>query len=260
MLRRVLHFIERNELLKKREKILVGVSGGADSIALFDILIRGGWDCEVVHCNFHLRGEESIRDEAFVCRFIQDYRRRIEEGAGLVEIGMEVHHFDTLRLAKENGRSVEMEAREERYELFLKRAYDLGCTAIAVGHHANDQVETVLMNMFRGTTIKGLQGMKPKTLLRRTNLPTPYNAFAVPLIRPLLCTTHQRLVDYLQHVRHLDWVEDSTNAGDDNTRARLRKHLGALTEKQIEHVTRLTFEVQRLIDEQKKENEEKEEL
>ena len=96
MLRRVLKYIRDNELLLSGDRVLVCVSGGADSVALLDVLQRGGYDCVVAHCNFHLRGEESDRDEAFVRRLGKEIKTK---------------HFDTLVYAKEQGLSIELAAR-----------------------------------------------------------------------------------------------------------------------------------------------------
>ena len=154
MLRRVMKYIRDKKLLEKGDKVLVCVSGGADSIALLDVLQRGGFECVVAHCNFHLRGEESDRDEAFV------KRGEIRDRRG--EIKVFVKHFDTVGYAKEKGLSIEMAARELRYRWFAELAAAEGCKAIAVAHHQNDQAETVLLNLKRGTGIRGLCGMRAK--------------------------------------------------------------------------------------------------
>ena len=119
MLRRVMKYIRDKELLEKGARVLVCVSGGADSVALLDVLRRGGYECVVAHCNFHLRGEESDRDEAFVREFCE----RQEAKGGRLEI----KHFDTEGYAKEKGVSIEMAARELRYSWFAELAAQEGC-------------------------------------------------------------------------------------------------------------------------------------
>ena len=189
MLRRVQKYIRDKKLLKQGDRVLVCVSGGADSIALLDVLQRAGYDCVVAHCNFHLRGEESDRDEAFVTNLAE-------------RVKVLIKHFDTTTYAKKQGLSIEMAARKLRYEWFAQMAQKEACQAIAVAHHQNDQAETVLLNLKRGTGIRGLCGMRAKS-------PNPEGGDA-PVIRPLLCTTRNYIEHYLRDIRHLPWVDDST--------------------------------------------------
>ncbi|WP_298630104.1 tRNA lysidine(34) synthetase TilS [uncultured Porphyromonas sp.] len=172
--------------LSKKDKIIVGLSGGADSIALSHLLYSLGYQLVVVHINFHLRGEESERDAMFVENYIA---QELPEAAS---------HFvdvDTYSKAKDSGISIEMAARELRYELFedLRKADQ--CTWIAVGHHANDQIETALLNLSRGTGGKGMAGMQVVTGL---------------LFRPFLTTWRSELEAYLS-AHNLDYVTDSSN-------------------------------------------------
>lgn len=231
MLRRVLKYIRDKELLKKGAKVLVCVSGGADSIALLDVLQRGGFDCVVAHCNFHLRGAESNRDEAFV--------------KGLGDEAMKVHvkHFDTIGYAKANGLSIEMAARELRYQWFAKVAASEGCEAIAVAHHQNDQAETVLLNLKRGTGIRGLCGMRAKS-------ENAYEAKSegVSIIRPLLCTTRDYIEHYLRDIRGLAWVEDSTNSDIQIKRNAVREQLKCYSKAEIEHIAATAERMQGYVD------------
>lgn len=234
MLRRVLKYIRDKELLEQGDKVLVCVSGGADSVALLDVLRRGGFDCVVAHCNFHLRGEESDRDEAFVRR-LGDERLRVH-----------VTHFDTLGYAKENGLSIEMAARELRYQWFAKVAAEEGCHAIAVAHHQHDQAETVLLNLKRGTGIRGLCGMRAKA-------DNPYETMIqadkrIPIIRPLLCTTRDYIEHYLRDIRHLSWVEDSTNSDTHIKRNALREQLKSYNKTDIEHIAATAERIQGYVD------------
>lgn len=248
MLRRVMKYIRDKELLKKGARVLVCVSGGADSVALLDVLRRGGYECVVAHCNFHLRGEESDRDEAFVselCERLEGIGERQEAKGGRLEI----KHFDTAGYAKEKGVSIEMAARELRYSWFAELAAQEGCEAIAVAHHQNDQAETVLLNLKRGTGIRGLCGMRAKSA-------NPYGrqygleakGGDVPIIRPLLCTTRDYIEHYLRDIRHLDWVDDSTNSDTKIKRNAVREQLKSYSKAEIEHIAATAERMQGYVD------------
>ena len=228
MLRRVLKYIRDNELLATGDRVLVCVSGGADSVALLDVLLRGGYECVVAHCNFHLRGDESDRDEQFVRRLCEERNVRLE-----------VRSFDTCSEAERIGRSIEMTARLLRYEWFEQAAKEHGCTAIAVAHHQNDQAETLIMNLRRGAGIRGLCGMRPKSI-------NPCGEMAV--IRPLLCTTHDYIVHYLRDIRHLEWVEDSTNTDTTIRRNGVREELRGYAKAEIEHIAQTARIMQGYVD------------
>lgn len=172
--------------LSKKDKIIVGLSGGADSIALSHLLYSLGYQLVVVHINFHLRGEESERDAIFVENYLAK------------ELPEATSHFvdvDTYSKAKDSGISIEMAARELRYELFEELRKADQCTWIAVGHHANDQIETALLNLSRGTGGKGMAGMQVVT---------------GRLFRPFLTTWRSELEAYLS-AHNLDYVTDSSN-------------------------------------------------
>ena len=218
MLRRVLKYIRDNGLLERNGRVLVCVSGGADSVALLDVLLRGGSECVVAHCNFHLRGEESDRDEAFV-----------RELCAKRNVRLLVQHFDTHAAAEKDGKSIELTARRLRYEWFAQVGEEENCSAIAVAHHQNDQAETVLMNLRRGAGIRGLCGMRPKS-------PNPCAESRIPVIRPLLCTTHDYIKHYLLDIRHIDWVEDSTNSDCKFRRNSIRAEIGGYSKAEIEHI------------------------
>lgn len=201
--REVRQFIEHQELLQKGDRMLVALSGGADSVALLRVLLQLGYTCEAAHCNFHLRGEESNRDEAFVRDLCQQ-----------LNIQLHVQHFDTTSYAEANGISIEMAARNLRYNWFEKLRQETGCQWIAVAHHQDDSIETFLLNLIRGTGIKGLQGIQPK------------NGYVV---RPLLCVNREEILDYLQHLGQ-PFVNDSTNQQHDYTRNKIRLDLLPLLE------------------------------
>ena len=239
MLRRVLKYIRDKELLEKGDRVLVCVSGGADSVALLDVLQRGGYECVVAHCNFHLRGEESDRDERFVREVIGE--RLKAKGEKLW-----VKDFDTVGYAQEKGISIEMAARELRYRWFAEVAAETGCKAIAVAHHQNDQAETVLLNLKRGTGIRGLCGMRAKSHLgTRSQEP---GAKTIPIIRPLLCTTRDYIEHYLKDIRHLPWVDDSTNTDISIKRNAIREQLKHYTKAEIEHIAATAEHMQGYVD------------
>lgn len=239
MLRRVLKYIRDKELLEKGDRVLVCVSGGADSVALLDVLQRGGYECVVAHCNFHLRGAESDRDEQFVREVIGE--RLKAKGEKLW-----VKDFDTVGYAQEKGISIEMAARELRYRWFAEVAAETGCKAIAVAHHQNDQAETVLLNLKRGTGIRGLCGMRAKSHLgARSQEP---GVKTIPIIRPLLCTTRDYIEHYLKDIRHLPWVDDSTNTDISIKRNAIREQLKHYTKAEIEHIAATAEHMQGYVD------------
>lgn len=240
MLRRVLKYIRDKELLEKGDRVLVCVSGGADSVALLDVLQRGGYECVVAHCNFHLRGEESDRDERFVREVIGE--RLKAKGEKLC-----VKDFDTVGYAQKKGISIEMAARELRYRWFAEVAAETGCKAIAVAHHQNDQAETVLLNLKRGTGIRGLCGMRAKS-------GNPYEVrderreAGIPIIRPLLCTTRDYIEHYLLDIRKIDWVDDSTNTDISIKRNAIREQLKQYSKAEIEHIAETAEHMQGYVD------------
>lgn len=192
---RVARFIEENALLKKDGRYLVGLSGGADSVTLLLVLKDEGYAVEAVHCNFNLRGEESERDEAFCVELCR------QQGISLHRV-----HFDTRGYASLHKVSIEMAARELRYSYFRRLRRDIGADAICVAHHSDDVVETVLMNLIRGTGLRGLTGIK---------------AVNGDIVRPLLCVSRKDIEQYLTE-RQQTYVTDSSNLRDDVVRNKLR--------------------------------------
>ncbi|WP_370567636.1 tRNA lysidine(34) synthetase TilS [Dysgonomonas sp. Marseille-P4677] len=200
---KVEQYIIDNELLTGAEKLIVGVSGGADSVALLDILHSFKIECVVAHCNFHLRGEESNRDAFFVEELCKKYSLKYER-----------IDFDTETHAEINSISIEMAARELRYNWFEKLRVIHLADKIAVAHHRDDSVETILLNLIRGTGIRGLTGISPE------------NGY---IIRPLLCLSRNEILEYLKE-RKISFVEDSTNNEDLYTRNKIRLNLIPLIE------------------------------
>ena len=145
MLNKIKRFIVSEHLLRVDALYLVALSGGADSVALLLCLKELGYCVEAVHCNFHLRGEESLRDE----QFCEDLCQR--ENIPLHKV-----HFDTQAYADLHKVSIEMAARELRYRYFFQLKEALSADGICVGHHKEDSVETILINLVRGTGLSGL--------------------------------------------------------------------------------------------------------
>ncbi len=174
---------------------LVAISGGADSVCLLRILQQLNYRIEAIHCNFHLRGEESNRDEQFVKELCQ-------------KLNVELHliHFDTKTYAETHKVSIEMAARELRYHYFELLRHDLNAECVCVAHHQDDSVETILMNLLRGTGIHGLTGIKPRN---------------GHIARPLLCVSRQDIEQWLTNIGQ-QYITDSTNLVADIVRNKLR--------------------------------------
>lgn len=191
----IIQFIEQEHLLDKDKRYLVALSGGADSVCLLLVLRQLGYQVDAVHCNFHLRGEESNRDEAFVVDLCQQQQ-------------IELHriHFDTTTFAKTHQISIEMAARELRYRYFEQLRQDMGADGICVAHHQDDSVETVLLNLLRGTGIHGMTGIKAR------------NGY---ILRPLLCVSRSEITEWLDH-QHQTFVTDSSNLETDVIRNKIR--------------------------------------
>lgn len=196
--KKVAQYIEQEKLFSPEDRILVALSGGADSVALLRLLLDMNYSCEAAHCNFHLRGEESDRDEAFVRRLC------LQHG-----VALHIRHFQTASEAARRHISIEMAARELRYAWFEELRRKLNADAIAVAHHKDDSVETLLLNLIRGTGINGLLGIRPK------------NGF---IVRPLLCLDRNEITAYLQEAAQ-PFVTDSTNLQDEYTRNKIRLNL-----------------------------------
>ena len=195
MIERVRRYIDREIGLEANAQVFVALSGGADSTALLLIMKELGYGIRALHCNFHLRGEESDRDQAFV-----------EELCRQQQVPLFVRHFNTEQYAKEHGISIEMAAREQRYEWFKEESKIQKVKRLAVAHHHDDQAETLLLNLLRGTGLRGLAGMQPKH---------------EGIIRPLLCLSREEILQYLES-KGQPYVTDSTNAERIALRNRLR--------------------------------------
>lgn len=204
MIHTIRAYINKHKLLSDDKPVLVGLSGGADSVALLVVLVKLGYKCIAVHCNFHLRGEESDRDETFA-----------ESLAQTLAVPFYKIDFNTHLYAKEKHISIEMAARELRYNWFEEMRIRLNARAIAVAHHRDDNVETLLMNLTRGTGIKGLRGIRPK------------NGY---IVRPLLPVGREDILRWLEK-QQASFVTDSTNLSDEYTRNFIRLRIIPLLEK-----------------------------
>lgn len=169
----------------------MAVSGGVDSVVLCHLCKRAGYDFGIAHCNFQLREEDSARDEKFV-----------QALAGELGVPFHLVQFETKQYAEEKKQSTQEAARELRYKWFEKIRAEEGYDFILTAHHADDNIETVLMNFFRGTGITGLTGIKPINGKIR---------------RPLLFAKRSELESYLKN-NQLQFVQDETNLHDDYTR------------------------------------------
>lgn len=203
MLNKVADFIAKHQLLTHDGLHIVALSGGADSVALLRLLIDLGYRVEAAHCNFHLRGDESNRDEQFVKNLCQ-----------LHNVPLHLIHFDTAEYASIHQVSIEMAARELRYRYFEQLRQDIGADTICVAHHRDDAVETLLMNLLRGSGIHGLTGIRPSN---------------GHIVRPLLGVSRQEIEEYLHSIGQ-DYVTDSTNLQPDVLRNKLRLQLIPLLE------------------------------
>ena len=203
MIKIIKKFIEKEKLLNAGDKVIVGFSGGADSTALLHILHNLGYECIAAHCNFHLRGEESDRDEKFSCEF-----------AASLNLPFFKRDFETQNIAKKRGISIEMAARDLRYQWFAELKENQQADAIAVAHHCDDSVETLLLNLIRGTGIKGLTGIQARTGC---------------LVRPLLCVSKKEILQYTQ-TENLSFITDSSNEKERWIRNKIRRQLIPLLE------------------------------
>lgn len=187
-------------LMDKVRPVIVGISGGADSVALLVALTRLGYNCIAAHCNFNLRGEESLRD-----------RLHAEKIANRLGATFILKEFNVAEYLSDNkSTSIEMACRDLRYKWFAELTHAYSAQAIAVGHNADDNIETFMLNMQRGTGISGLRGMRPK------------NDRGV--IRPLLLI-HRNDIEAFLSDNGFDFIVDSSNLSDEFNRNKMRNRI-----------------------------------
>ncbi|MDD3173099.1 MAG: tRNA lysidine(34) synthetase TilS [Herbinix sp.] len=218
MLSKAWDYIKLNNMIEKGDRIVVGVSGGADSICLLYVLGKLVRELEaalvVVHVNHCIRGEEADRDERFV-----------EQMCSHMGIEFYRYTFDVKKLAKEQGLSEEEAGRNVRYEAFLDTCKTRMCNKIAVAHNKNDNAETVLFHLFRGTGIKGLSGIDPKRAVTE-------EFGEITIIRPLLCVERKEIEEFLRE-EGINYQIDSTNLTEDYTRNKIRNKILTYAVKEI---------------------------
>ena len=203
LLQKFIEFIKNENLFLPKDKLLLAVSGGVDSVVLCELCKQAGFDFAIAHCNFKLRGEESERDEQFV-----------RELAKMYNVEIFIKQFETEKYAVQNKAGIQEAARNLRYEWFKELVqlqtinYKLQ-TKLVTAHHANDNIETLLLNFFKGTGISGLRGILPKH---------------EKIIRPLLFARKEELLGFAKE-NNLRYVEDSSNTSDKYTRNYFRNQL-----------------------------------
>lgn len=232
---KVEEYIKKHKLLEINNLYLVALSGGADSVALLLLLKNGGFNVHAAHCNFHLRGDESDRDEAFCMSLCE-------------RLGVKLHrvHFDTRTYAEARQVSIEMAARKLRYRWFAQLCQDIGAAGICVAHHRDDSVETVLLNLVRSTGLRGLTGILPQTFLG--------NSPRLCVLRPLLCVSRAEIETFLAE-RGQEYVTDSTNLEAEVLRNKVRlevmpllKTLNLAVVRNIQQTAENLTEAQKVLD------------
>ena len=210
MLKKIKNFIAKKDMLKKEDCVIVGVSGGADSVCLLFVLLELqksiGFRVVVVHVNHELRGDDALHDEEFVKKIC------CEKGLEFVSYSENVE-----LLAKKWKQSTEEAGRNFRRNCFEKTMKEMAGTKIALAHHKNDSVETMFMNLARGTGLKGLGGIAP---------------IQGEFIRPLLCVERKEIEKYLQDNK-IAYCVDQSNFSDDYTRNRIRNHVISFMEAEV---------------------------
>ncbi len=218
MLKKASDYINSHTLIEKGDRILVGVSGGADSVCLLHILSTLYQDTDVVffvvHVHHGIRKEEADRDEAFV--------RKLCDG---LKIQYRAYYYDVISIASKEGISEEEAGRKVRYESFADASNAYRCNKVAVAHNKNDNAETFIFNLFRGSAVKGLTGMDSIITMNT-------DVGRITVIRPLLSIAREEIEAYLEE-SNLLYQNDSTNFCDIYTRNKIRNHVLGYAKSQI---------------------------
>ncbi|NND53136.1 MAG: tRNA lysidine(34) synthetase TilS [Flavobacteriaceae bacterium] len=198
MLKAFKNYIKKEAPFLKKNKILIALSGGLDSVVLTHLCVESGLDVALAHCNFNLRAEESDADENFVLRL-----------AEALDLELFVEYFDTETYAENKKISIQMAARELRYQWFFELAEQLDFDHILTAHHADDNLETFLINLSRGCGLDGLTGIPNQN---------------EKILRPLLTFSRNDLEGYASE-KKLEWREDSSNASVKYLRNKIRHEI-----------------------------------
>lgn len=221
MLNKIEAYVHRWGMLDQKDKVIAGISGGADSICLLFVLLelrkKIGFEIVGVHVNHGLRGEDALRDEQYV-----------EKICSRQGVPLETFRENVELIARNRKQSMEEAGRNVRREAFFRVMKEQGGTRIALAHHQNDNAETFLLNIARGTGLKGIGGMKPVN---------------GPMIRPLLCVERHEIEGFLRE-RNIAYCTDETNFEDEYARNRVRNHVipymeQNLNEKTVRHISQL---------------------
>ena len=204
MLDQFLTFINKQNLIQPTQKVLLAVSGGMDSVVMCDLFSKAKFDFVIAHCNFGLRGEESNEDEMFVKKLSIKYK-----------VPFVITTFQTLEFADNEKISTQMAARVLRYEWFEKVRNEHNCDYIATAHHQNDVLETIFLNLTKGTGIAGFHGIKAK------------KGF---VIRPMLFAEKDSIFEYVVD-NQIIWREDSSNESNKYQRNLIRNEVVPLLKK-----------------------------
>jgi tRNA(Ile)-lysidine synthase len=210
--KKITNFVQRNHLFTTNDDLLIAVSGGCDSVVLAHLLYKLKYNIAIAHCNFQLRADESDRDALFV-----------KELATTLNVPFFIQNFDTKKYELEHKVNTQVAARQLRYEYFnnlINPITNKPFSLILTAHHTNDNIETVLMNFFKGTGISGLHGILPKS----NNL-----------IRPLLYATREELENYaLQN--EINFIQDSSNESNKYARNFIRNEVLPLVQQKYPQV------------------------
>lgn len=213
-------FIRDQQLVKNGQKILLGISGGVDSIVLAHLFLQSHIETEWAHCNFHLRGSESDGDEVFVRQLAKEW-----------SVPLHCKDFNTDSYAREKGISIQMAARELRFQWFNELMLQQHCNSIATAHHAGDSIETFFVNLMRGSGLRGLTGIAPKS---------------GNIVHPLLFCGRADIMEYA-HQNKLSFREDSSNASTKYMRNSIRHEILPLFERHNPSFSRRMMENMELL-------------